>query len=120
LTYGLLIDYEYCTGCHACEVACKQEYNHPPGQGGIKVIEVLEQLPGGKMYLAYIPFPTELCILCAPRMTQGDLPACVKHCMAGCMKFGDLEGLAKEASKKARQVLWVPRIIPKKGVDKNV
>ncbi|MFC1640021.1 4Fe-4S binding protein [Gemmatimonadota bacterium] len=20
--YGLLIDYEYCTGCHACEVAC--------------------------------------------------------------------------------------------------
>jgi hypothetical protein len=36
------------------------------------------------------------------------------------MKIGDLEGLAKEASKKARQVLWVPRIIPKKGVDENV
>ena len=23
--HGLLIDYEFCTGCHACEVACKVE-----------------------------------------------------------------------------------------------
>ena len=22
--YGLLIDYEFCTGCHTCEVACKK------------------------------------------------------------------------------------------------
>jgi serine/threonine protein kinase len=24
--YGLLIDYEYCTGCHSCEVACQMEH----------------------------------------------------------------------------------------------
>ena len=23
-THGLLIDYEYCTGCQSCEVACKE------------------------------------------------------------------------------------------------
>jgi len=115
LAYGLLIDYEYCTGCHACEVACKQEYNHPPGQGGIKVMEVLEQLPEGRMYLAYIPFPTELCILCAPRIRAGKPPACVMHCMANCMKYGGIEELANEASKKARQVLWVPRLIHSKS-----
>jgi Fe-S-cluster-containing dehydrogenase component len=115
MTYGLLIDYEYCTGCHACEVACKQEYNHPPGQGGIKVMEMLQELPHGKMYLTYIPFPTELCILCAPRIRKGEQPACVKHCMANCMTFGDVEDLSEEVSKKPRQVLWVPRLLQAKS-----
>ncbi len=40
--YGLLIDYEYCTGCHACEVACAQENRREAGT--IKGIEVLEYL----------------------------------------------------------------------------
>ena len=31
--YGLLIDYEFCVGCHACEIACKQEHNRPRGNG---------------------------------------------------------------------------------------
>ena len=30
--YGLLIDYNYCTGCQSCEVACQQEHTHPVGQ----------------------------------------------------------------------------------------
>jgi len=36
---GLLIDYEYCTGCHTCEVACKQELDLPVGKWGIKLLE---------------------------------------------------------------------------------
>ena len=24
MTEGILINYEYCTGCHSCEVACKK------------------------------------------------------------------------------------------------
>ena len=34
--YGLLIDYEFCTGCRACELACKQEHNRPDGERGIR------------------------------------------------------------------------------------
>ena len=45
--YGLLIDYEYCTGCHSCEVACAQEYKHKAGVRGIKVFEVEQKLPDG-------------------------------------------------------------------------
>ena len=111
MAQGLLIDYEYCTGCRACEVACKQEYNHPPGVGGMKVMEILQQLPKEKMYLSYVPFPTEMCILCAPRMKLGKPPACVKHCMADCIRYGAVEELSKEAEKKARMVLWVPRVV---------
>ncbi len=107
--YGLLIDYEYCTGCHTCEIACSQEYQWPAGMAGIKVIEVVQKLPKDKAYLTYLPFPTELCILCAGRTKEGLEPVCVQHCMAACMKYGRIEELAKEMSKKARMVLWVPR-----------
>lgn len=106
--YGLLIDYEYCTGCHTCEIACAQEYKWPAGMGGIRVIESIQELPNDKAYLTYIPFPTELCILCAGRTKKGQKPACVQNCMAACMKYGPVEELAKEIN-KPRMVLWVPR-----------
>jgi Fe-S-cluster-containing dehydrogenase component len=107
--YGLLIDYEYCTGCHSCEVACKQEYKIQAGKwGGIKVIEMIQELPGDALYITYVPVPTKLCILCIPRVKKGLPPACVKHCMAGCMKFGRVEELSKEMLKKRKMVLWVP------------
>ena len=105
---GLLIDYEYCTGCFACQVACQQEHHHPAGMGGIRVQEIVQTLPGDKAYLSYIPFPTELCVLCAARTRKGQQPACVQTCMAGCMKYGTIEELAKEMT-KPRMVLWAPR-----------
>ena len=107
--FGLLIDYEYCTGCHSCELACAQEYNHQNGTRGIKVFEVEQKLPGGQLYLSYFPFPTEACILCPHLTREGLQPACVKSCMAACMKFGLLEDLAPDLAKKARMVLWAPK-----------
>ena len=106
--YGLLIDYEYCTGCFTCQVACAQEYHRPKEMVGIQVIETIQMLPNGKPYLSFIPFPTELCSLCASRTSKGLEPACVKHCMAKCIKHGPVEDLAKEIT-KGRMVLWVPR-----------
>ena len=107
--FGLLIDYEYCTGCHACELACAQEYSHKVGVRGIKVFEVEQTKPDGKEYLAYFPFPTETCLLCPHLTRDGYEPACVKHCMAACMKYGRIEDLAEDLKEKPRQVLWVPR-----------
>ena len=96
--YGLLIDYEYCTGCYACQVAC---------MGGIRVQEIVQALPNDRSYLTFIPFPTELCSLCAARTRKGLQPACVQHCMAACMRHGRLEDLTKEMT-KPRMVLWAP------------
>lgn len=106
---GLLIDYEYCTGCHSCEIACAQEFHREPGMAGIRVIEIVQRMPNDLAYLVYLPFPTELCVLCAPRTRLGLEPACVKHCMASCMKYGRIDELAKELRRKPRMVLWVPR-----------
>jgi len=106
--HGLLIDYEYCTGCFACQVACAQEYGRPKETVGIQVIETVQMLPNGKPYLCFIPFPTELCSLCTSRTREGLEPACVKHCMARCIKHGQISDLAKEMTKKGRMVLWTP------------
>ena len=107
--YGLLIDYEYCTGCYACQVACCQEHGHQAGCSGMQVIEQVQTLPHGKAYLCFLPFPTELCILCKPRTNKGQIPACVQHCMANVITWGRLEELAKHLGQKPRMVLWSPR-----------
>ncbi len=105
---GLLIDYEYCTGCHTCEVACKQEHNHPAGEWGIKVNENIV-VRSQKVTIDYIPFPTQCCDLCRHRTSQGLLPACVKHCQADCMRYGTIAELSKVMENKPRTVLFAPR-----------
>lgn len=104
--YGLLIDYEYCTGCHTCEIACAQEHRWPAGMGGIRVIEIVQPLPNEGAYLTFLPFPTRLCTLCRARTRKGREPACVAHCMSRCMKYGKIKDLAGEMGKKAGMVLW--------------
>ncbi|HCY87001.1 MAG TPA: oxidoreductase [Desulfobacteraceae bacterium] len=106
---GLLIDYEYCTGCFACQVACCQEHGWEAPLTGIKVHEIVQDLPKGKAYLSFVPMPTELCVLCPKRIKKGLAPACVTHCMAACMHFGPVSELGKALEKKPRQVLWAPR-----------
>lgn len=105
---ALLIDYEFCTGCHTCEIACKQENNLPTGKWGIKVNEiVLETFE--KIAIDFIPFPTDLCNLCAGRTKNGELPSCVKHCQAGCMQYGTIKELAEKMEEKPKMVMFTPR-----------
>lgn len=105
---GLLIEYEYCTGCYTCEIACKQENDFPVGKGGIKLNKIITELPD-KLRIDYLPFPTEFCNLCDKRVSRGEQPACVKHCQAGCMLYGSIAELAKVMEDKPRSVIFAPR-----------
>ncbi len=105
---GLFINYEWCTGCHACEVACKQEHNSPPGMGGIIVNEMVTQGPD-KVYVDFIPVPTRFCDLCLNRVKDGEVPSCVKHCQAYCMSYGSINDLAKVMKDKPRSVIFAPK-----------
>ncbi len=105
---GLLIDYQYCTGCQSCVVACQQEHNYPDGKWGIKVDEKVFMDPAkpDSIRIDYVPFPTEFCDLCVNRTKKGERPACVKHCQAWCIYSGTLEELVKLMEKMPRAVLY--------------
>ena len=105
--HGLLIDYDWCTGCHSCEVACQMEHGLPVGHYGIKVTELgpWEYAPE-KWQLTYLPAPTDQCTLCASRVEAGKLPSCVQHCQAKCIAFGPLEELAKRLADHPKQVVY--------------
>jgi Fe-S-cluster-containing dehydrogenase component len=104
---GLLIEYEYCTGCQSCVVACKQEHNYPVGIGGIKLNEIYTERE--KLRIDFLPFPTQYCDLCAKRVKNGDKPACVKACQASTMWYGDVADLAKLMEAKPHSALFTPR-----------
>jgi Fe-S-cluster-containing dehydrogenase component len=105
---GLLIEYEYCTGCHACEVACKQEHNFSDGMCGIRVDELVTVSPD-KIHVDYVPVTTRFCDLCADRTKGGEAPACVKHCQALCMWYGPVSDLVKMMEKKSRSSIFAPK-----------
>ena len=100
-TNALLFNYEYCSGCHSCEIACRNHLGLGLGAWGIKVEEVKPfPIPSdtSKVEWIYQPIPTQLCDLCAERIATGDSPACVHHCQAFCIEYGSLEDMAKRAA----------------------
>jgi len=111
-TYGLLLDYEYCTGCHSCEVACKHEKGLGIGDWGIKIAEVGPfQHKSGQWDWIYIPTPTKECDLCKSRLEADSsaVPACVLHCLADVLRYGPIDELKEKMVKKGSKCcLFIP------------
>ena len=112
---GILVDYQYCTGCYSCEVACHAEHELPLEQWGVKVmqngpwpIREADGTPTDRFVYDFIPSFTRICDLCAARQAKGKLPSCVFHCQAKCMEFGPVDELVKKLDEKPEQYLWVP------------
>lgn len=113
---GILVNYEYCTNCHSCEVACKKYLKLPKGEYGIKVNEVgpYETSNGSgkgkdRWEWHFAPSLTKACDLCEERTAKGKMPMCVQHCQAWCMYFGETEDLVKKIDAKTRWTLLVPQ-----------
>lgn len=97
----IAIDYEYCTGCHTCEVACQQEHGLEAEQFGIKLAQIgPDQITDRKWQYEFVPIPTDRCDRCANRQAAGKIPSCVQHCQAGCISYGSVEELGELISKK--------------------
>ncbi len=73
----VLIDEDKCIGCHACISACPY---------GVRT---------------YVEDTNKVvkCELCHQLTTQGDKPACVKNCPAGCRFYGDADDPDSDFSK---------------------
>ena len=107
MTKAILINYEYCTGCHSCEVACKKELALPKGEFGIKLTETGPWAYGGKSgpekwEWTWLPVITKACDMCESRTEKGKMPMCVQHCQAWCMYYGEAEELVKKMDGQSR------------------
>ena len=107
---GLMIDYEYCTGCQSCELACKNEHGFPLDKWGIKMMEFGPfEMEEGKLEWNYLPFPTSYCDLCAERVKSGGIPTCALHCLANVIEWGPVDELLKKLEEKgSRTVIFLP------------
>lgn len=103
--YALIFKKKDCMGCHACEVACKQEHNLPVGPRLVRVIEkapdfipiychhcakapCMEACPEKAIFkndLGIVLINKELCIGCM---------ACVEACPFGAMQFYEEDEVA--------------------------
>ena len=67
---GLFIDTEECVGCHACEIACKQEHELPVGPRLIRIYNTGPQRIEGRPQLRY---KVAVCLQCTE-------PPCLEAC----------------------------------------
>ena len=107
---GILINTEYCTGCHSCEVACKKELGLAEGEYGIKLTETGPWKYGtggakGQWEWTWTPVITKACDMCEARVAKGKMPMCVQHCQAWCMYYGEVEELARKIDGTSRCAL---------------
>jgi molybdopterin-containing oxidoreductase family iron-sulfur binding subunit len=84
----VLVDTDSCVGSRACMAACPYEARY---------FNWTEPLPAKKMPMPNTPqMPVAKkgtvgkCVLCADRLPQGELPACVQGCPMGVLYIGDL------------------------------
>ena len=111
MTKGILVNYDFCTGCHSCEVACKKILNLPTGEYGIKVTEVgpFQYSDSGdlkgKWEWTYMPVITQACDMCESRTAVGKMPMCVQHCQAWAMYYGEASDLVAKMDGKNRWAL---------------
>lgn len=104
---GLLIDTEYCSGCHSCELACRNQNGLKLDQYGIKVCEVgpfVVDEAADKYIWNYEPVVTELCNTCVERRVNGEKAACELHCLADAIVVGAVDDLMTLAKEKGKHV----------------
>ena len=84
----VLVDTDACVGSRACMAACPYEARY---------FNWSEPLPAKRMAMPNTPQMPQArkgtvgkCVLCADRLPQGELPACVAGCPMGVLYVGDL------------------------------
>lgn len=95
----VLVNDERCLGCRYCIMACPYEarsYNSASPLGYYAGYEATAFEAGN--YDRHPKSAIEKCTFCAPRLSEGKLPACVETCPSGARIFGDLDDPHSEVS----------------------
>lgn len=95
--YGFYFDAENCTGCHTCQVACKDAHDLPVGTN-YRVVRTFTTGSGFAPSIYHISMPVAGCDLCKGALGGYDHMACVASCPQRAIEYGDLDELrAKHA-----------------------
>ena len=108
---ALLIDYEYCLGCSACEAACMNAHDYAPESAGIHVVRLGPwKTPTGVWQYDFVPLPTDWCDMCRDRISQGLDPACVRHCEYRVIIYDTVDHLVESFKTKPKMMLFSPKM----------
>lgn len=105
--YALICDFKYCTGCHTCEIACRNEHDIPVKEWGIKITEYGPERLGGEYSWNYAPMLSQLCDMCEERMAAGKKPACAHHCLAQCLEAVPVAQLSEAMARYGQGALCI-------------
>jgi anaerobic dimethyl sulfoxide reductase subunit B (iron-sulfur subunit) len=106
---AILVDYEWCSGCKTCVVACQMEHGLPVDRCGVIVTEIGPwEIETDRWQHSFVPSFTDECDLCSQRQSMGKQPSCVQHCQAQVLTFGTLDELTPKLTAKRHQSLIVP------------
>lgn len=92
---GLVVNLERCTGCFACEVACKQEHNLPEGERWIRVETLGPYEVNGELAMDFVPLATDGCDFCKNRVAAGGELFCVEICPTQALGLYDEEQILR-------------------------
>lgn len=103
----MFIDYNYCSGCHSCEVACQQVHGLEPSQFGIELVQIGPDQTGPHTWqLDNLPVPTDRCDRCSERQEQGKRPLCEQTCQSDVIRVCTLDEACVHAAKSDKYVIY--------------
>ena len=103
--FGFLVNIDRCTGCMACEAACKVVNKLPAGTSWLNVIRNRPEEVDDKLVMDFYPAPRSLekCRECLTK--EGGVPLCAKVCMGQAIVVDKLDKLV-DISRKRRSLLF--------------
>jgi Fe-S-cluster-containing dehydrogenase component len=103
----LTVDIDRCVGCHACEIACKQEHSLPEGVNRIRLIQIGPELINNRLKTEYLPLTNSGCNICTERNKENLVPACVENCPTDALMVCDEETYLELDTKRKYNVLQI-------------
>lgn len=107
LSLAMMIDYEYCSGCCECELACVIRHGGNPDAAGIRVVKLGPwQKPDGSIQFDFLPVVSDWCDLCGTQQSECYSTECARRCPNNCITCGTIEELTHYSELKPKIILY--------------